>query len=429
VHRIPAVESQRIDDISNTVNRAKLTLEAYIDRVQPERLARVLETSASTLSEAKATRQTIHGHHNIMMQAIADIASRQSESQSKDTAAMREVMKECFREVLASTMQTGLYRLVEETEYCKSEPSSVPSSLPTYMTDKGCLTYLIGIASTEYTHATRSESEAIIVVTKEDLLKRLQLYELGSVVGDIEEIRRQESNVASEGREVTRKIMSMVKFTEWVTKDESRLLLLDGHCKNFGNRGTSPLSVLCASLASTLAGAESLIILQYYCGHHGLDSNGLPAGPLGLIQSLLAQLLCKPDNVLPQSLKLDRKIYERVRPDDVDSLCELFGTVFSQVEPSKITLCIVDEIAEFEGEPGGWGDDMSLIAHQLRWMVHKFRGPQRLKVMMTSANKSVVVTRLLEDEDKIPFRGSGLPNHSPRRLVLSNSDFSFPPFK
>lgn len=217
----------------------------------------------------------------------------------------------------------------------------------------------------------------------------------------------------------------MAQFNEWMQKDASRLLLIDGHCKTLSNGKTSPLSVLCASLASNFAESDSLVVLQYYCGHHGLDSNGVPAGPLGLIKSLLAQLLQKPDNILPQKLEVDKELYDRVIPDDVDSLCELFGVFFSQTDPHKITLCIIDEIAEFEGELGGWGPDMTLVAHQLRWIVHRYQGPQRLKVLMTSANKSAVVSQILEEDDKISFRGSGLPNHSPGRLVMSSSSFSF----
>lgn len=265
----------------------------------------------------------------------------------------------------------------------------------------------------------------ILTITKEELLLQLNLREVGSIVEDVDRIRRQGTNVSSEGRELARKIMTTKQFTEWMQKDESRLLLVDGHCKNLGNRKTSPLSVLCASLASNLADSESLVILQYYCGHHGLDSNGIPAGPLGLIKSLLFQLLRKSDSVLSQTLQLDKELYDRTDPDDVDNLCEIFGAVFPQIDPTKITLCIIDEIPAFEGSLRGWSDDVSLIAHQLKRMVHKFPGPQKLKVLMTSANKSAVVSQILEEDDKMSFRKSGLPNRAPGRLVMSSSSFSF----
>lgn len=231
--------------------------------------------------------------------------------------------------------------------------------------------------------------------------------------------------MASDGHELARKIINMTKFTEWMQQDESRLLLVDGHCKNLGNGKTSPLTVLCASLASNFAASDSLVILQYYCSHHSLDSNGLPAGPLGLIKSLLAQLLQKPDDVLPQSLQMDRELFDRVKPDDIDNLCEIFAVVFSQIDRNKITLCIIDEVAEFEGARGGWNDGMSLVVFQLRWMVRQFLGSRRIKVLMTSANKSAVVSQILEHNDKISLRGSVLPNYSGGRLVMGGSGFSF----
>lgn len=124
--RIPAVESQRIDEIANKVTAAKTALEICVNRLEHERLARIDETSNSTLSEARVTRQTIHGHHDIMMRALDDIAARQNQSRLQDGKELRDILKECFREVLASTMQTDLYRLVEETEYCQSKSQRTP---------------------------------------------------------------------------------------------------------------------------------------------------------------------------------------------------------------------------------------------------------------------------------------------------------------
>lgn len=121
MNRIPAFESQRIDDISNTVMTAKAALAACVGRLEPERLAKIHQTSTSALSEAQAIRQTMSRNHNIMMHAMAEIASRQSELILPYDSTMREMFKECFREVLASQMQTGLYRLVEENQYSQSE--------------------------------------------------------------------------------------------------------------------------------------------------------------------------------------------------------------------------------------------------------------------------------------------------------------------
>lgn len=61
-----------------------------------------------------------------MMRAIEDIAAHQNESRLPGDKDMKDILKECFREVLASTMQTGLYRLAEETEYCQSKSKHTP---------------------------------------------------------------------------------------------------------------------------------------------------------------------------------------------------------------------------------------------------------------------------------------------------------------
>lgn len=119
---IPAVESQRIDDISNNVTRAKAALEACVRRLEPKRIAHIDRTSSSALLEAQATRQIVSRNHNIMMHAMAEISALHNELRLPDERTIKDIFKECFKEALASEMQTGLYRLVEETEYRKSEP-------------------------------------------------------------------------------------------------------------------------------------------------------------------------------------------------------------------------------------------------------------------------------------------------------------------
>lgn len=121
MHRVPAVESQRIDDVTNTIKEVKKSLEICVDRLDHEALAKINNTSTSTSSEVKAIRQTMHRHYGIMMKAIGDIANHQRESRFQDGEGIKNVFKECFQEILSSTMQTGLYRLLEENEYCRSK--------------------------------------------------------------------------------------------------------------------------------------------------------------------------------------------------------------------------------------------------------------------------------------------------------------------
>ncbi|KAI3391675.1 hypothetical protein diail_6969 [Diaporthe ilicicola] len=234
-------------------------------------------------------------------------------------------------------MQTGLFRLVEN-EYGRRLGYGVD-------------------------HTSPSPSKAEMqLFTKDQLLQNLRISKVDSVGEYVERIRRQGSNVASEGLEKARKLMAMAQIHDWLSKDGSKLLLVYGHSKTLGNGKTSPLSVFCASMAATLAQSESLVVLQYYCRYHSLDSDGLPAGPLGLVQSLLGQLLRQPDHILPQSLHLDKEFFNRADHENIDNLCEIFGVLFSQIIQTKITICILDEIAEFEGAYGGWGHGMTWVA-------------------------------------------------------------------
>lgn len=72
-----------------------------------------------------------------MMQALYSIAVGQKEAMSMTTShveeAMKDVFGQCFREITASVMQTGFYRMVEENEYRRSKCCFlVPTQSVTY---------------------------------------------------------------------------------------------------------------------------------------------------------------------------------------------------------------------------------------------------------------------------------------------------------
>lgn len=360
------------------------------------------------------------------MQMMHDIDGRLQEankSRLQDEDTMKAMITQWFREFAAANMQTGFYRLFEETEYCRSESPSpfYPEHFQGFLTTTSGLGY-----DTSDTTTPIFSKDEMVLTSKALLMRHLGLSNSASVEEDVENIRRQGVNVATGGLEHARKLMSMAQFNEWIVSDSSKLLLVDGHCQNFCHGKTSPLSVFCASLASTLSQSDSLVILQYFCGHHAFDTGERSGGPLGLIKSLLGQLLQQPDDVLFQNVRIDKRLYDREDHDDVDSLCEIFGLLFSQINPSKVTILMLDEISEFEGARDGWVSGICLVADQLEYMVHYFKGAQKLKVLMTSANKSVMVSPRLPVEERVSLRGDGLPNHSTGRLVMSRSDLSLP---
>lgn len=94
----------------------------------------------------------------------------------------------------------------------------------------------------------------------------------------------------------------------------------------------------------------------------------------------------------------------------------------SQMSPSKIAMCIIDEVAEFEGAYQDWVDGICLVVDQLKCLVHHHDGTRKLKVLMTSANKSLVVSSRVKDEEAVALSGYGILNHSTRWTMTSNSD-------
>lgn len=243
----------------------------------------------------------------------------------------------------------------------------------------------------------------------EPFTKTQLLWELGlsgvdfsrEAVQVIEE-QAQREDLAVKSQEMSGAIADTEQGTAWMTSAKA-LLLVDGHCEDDCHGATSPLSVVCASLARHFAGSHPYVVLQYYCNHQGIVvPHGLPAGPLGLIKSLLAQLLHQSDDVLQENLWLNVEICNKAVLEDIGGLCQLFESLTYYINRSKITVCVIDEIAQFERAHDGlgWADGMRQVAHSLLCLTRAPQGPN-LRVMMTCADQSIMVSRDLRRGEKI----------------------------
>lgn len=107
----------------------------------------------------------------------------------------------------------------------------------------------------------------------------------------------------------------------------------------------SPLSVLCASLASVLPKRGKFISLVFFCGLH-LETDRNP-GPLAMIRSFIGQLLRQAPS---GPVRLSKPVsMQDVRRGNMDELIKLFECLLGQLPRTVTVFCMIDGFGLFEG--------------------------------------------------------------------------------
>ena len=136
-------------------------------------------------------------------------------------------------------------------------------------------------------------------------------------------------------------LMRSPKLRSWIKSTSSAALLLNGNSKVVRR---SPVSFVSAKLADSLRTEGPLIALRFFCGEHHNESQDPDASPPGMMNSLLAQLLEQYNDFN----LADVRHLDKVKNDDVASLCKVFGKLVAQLPPQIILFCIIDAVSYYE---------------------------------------------------------------------------------
>jgi len=143
-------------------------------------------------------------------------------------------------------------------------------------------------------------------------------------------------------QEHAHRFLNSSELKAWLTVPYSGVLMVNGDLD--GDQKLSPLSVVCAMLLESLGSVDGALSMNFFCGLH--TQIGDPAtGPIAMIKSLIAQLLSQ------HSFDLDfihLKDQQELEANDLDTVCDLFSRLITQVPQSTPIFCIVDGISYYE---------------------------------------------------------------------------------
>lgn len=186
------------------------------------------------------------------------------------------------------------------------------------------------------------------------------------------------------------------KFETWLKSRDAQVLLVDGNSLSEALSRTSPLSLLCATLAQSFVDIESAVCLQFFCGLH-TSSNDSLSGPKGLIRSLISQLLSYSSFDL--GFINSRISRDRIQNYELDHLCELFRRLLCQISIDNVVFCIIDSISLYE--KAEWRQDVCFVVRKLREFTETEELNTVFKFLITSSSRSRHVNDHIARQDQL----------------------------
>lgn len=246
-----------------------------------------------------------------------------------------------------------------------------------------------------------------------DLQIQLQNYLGHSPVAtgqEIDLVRRNAQSCDEPSQGAMHWVLQSPRFKRWIQSPGSDALTVNGNLED-GMARYSSTSLLCAMLVQSLQNQQAAHVLHFFCGAHNsrLDPS---AGPIGLVRSLIAQLL----SVQQFDIGFLRygKWEDGLRAYNISMYCGLLRRLIEQM-PNSIVFCIIDGVSMFEVQ--SWADDLRFVARTLIEAAFKDQMSARIKLLFTSASRSRCMDSLLSEDNKLNVPTDG----GNQRLLTSRS--------
>ncbi|KAH1912894.1 hypothetical protein KXV92_009726 [Aspergillus fumigatus] len=156
-------------------------------------------------------------------------------------------------------------------------------------------------------------------------------------------------NTETQGQ-VQESMLRNSRVLTWLNCLESDLILVDANIDDPGMPKTTPLSVLCATLVTSMVTAHPEdVVVFHFCGQHFLPKDAW-YGPNGLVRFLAMQLLVRLLDMKRCDLGFidDWGFVEGLENHDLSSLCDLLYHLIAQFSAQTTVYCVIDTISLFD---------------------------------------------------------------------------------
>ncbi|ROT43064.1 hypothetical protein SODALDRAFT_327229 [Sodiomyces alkalinus F11] len=431
LNNLPEREAVMLDEVLQEISVATCKLSQCRENIVDVKLVRTEQTVVEGLQQTKAVRQTVHATKNQLdkmgvaaqkshehltaqisevqttgrdvqsgMLTVRDTVVKHSEdvragvqgvdqqvqtltkvveTLREEVRAKRDVAIQSGNPDLDALIQTGIYRIVIEHKYVQdTQPAS--------------MSHFRSPSPYGFERPT---------VTAEELLDTIAVPHLAPAE-DLERVQRQARSLKEQDLGRASWLIKTDQFRDWLASPMSDLLVADGHSETSYGK-TSPVSVFAASFVSSLISTRQSIVLHHFCGAHKAAASDPLAGPLGLLRSLIMQLLVYPDLPPPALAFVDAELHGRLARHDVDALLYCFDRILRQSPRGCQVFCVINGVSEFETILYGWQEKVYEIVMCLQRAVCDDLGFS-FKVLLTNPGKSLRLAGMVEPRQHVALR-------------------------
>ncbi|KAF4966054.1 hypothetical protein FSARC_6254 [Fusarium sarcochroum] len=260
-----------------------------------------------------------------------------------------------------------------------------------------------------------------VIMSYDELYMILRLTDPYFQAKDLDLILRASNSMGKEGLARAAWLLSTQRFQRWaqIPNSSSDILLVDGHLGEHCRGKISPLSVLSATFAS-MNKLPHFIILTHFCGLH-TNLNDPMNGCRGMMLSLVAQLITnRPNDPGNTRVGLEDALLQAITLQDLGALCQLFQVLLDQMSPDVTVYCVLDDIAQFETNLRGWWEELNYVVQMMQAITSQRRRGPVLKVLLTTAQRSIKVCRQINRKDFISLSAGNQSPMSTKRLSIEN---------
>jgi hypothetical protein len=205
------------------------------------------------------------------------------------------------------------------------------------------------------------------------------------------------------------------EFCRWIEcKDDtqSSALLVHGNLEPDSFGLITPLSYLCAQLATQLYRRESVVVLSYFCGFHSRVRDKT-ASAASMMCWIISQLLSHPvvaRLVDMSGAVVDRHYVKKIKQRGIEALCQLLKDVMRQLQAHKVLVfCLIDSISSYEC--GNRREDTLMALTALTSIVRPRRNTRSaeskmaFKLMVTDAARTQRAYNYFRPEERVNLEG------------------------
>lgn len=130
----------------------------------------------------------------------------------------------------------------------------------------------------------------------------------------------------------------------WLDCPRSKSILVNGN--KTGNEVFSPTTFLAAKMLESLQAIEPIITLNFFCSLHATGGGNTKENAIGMIKSLIAQLLVK--DFAWDLAFLSQEDMDKIEANNLQTLCRVFHSLLQQLPNMTFLYWMIDAITFYE---------------------------------------------------------------------------------